>query len=137
MLASDQRFSSFMSALAATFPLSSKLEAPVGKKLTVFAPTNSAFAALTPKSLSWLLGNKGALTKVLQKHVVAGYDARIPRGYSKLKSVGGSRITFHRYLDGEGEDVVDVKTRSGGARLEDFDILAADGIVHAIDSLIL
>ena len=127
-----------MSALAVAFPLSTELEAPFGEIFTVFAPTNSAFAKLTIKSLAWLLGNKGALTKVLRRHVVADKAVIIPQGYSKLRSVGGSRITLHRYnMGGEGGDVVDVKTSSGGAQLEQFNILTANGVVHAIDSLIL
>ena len=126
-----------MAALAKTFPLSTKLEAPFGHNFTLFAPTNSAFAKLTPKSLDWLLGNKIALTKVLLKHVVSGSGVRIPAGYSKMRSLGGSRLTLHRYVGQEGREVVDVKTSSGAAKLEQFDMLTSDGVVHAIDTLIL
>jgi transforming growth factor-beta-induced protein len=126
-LAADNRFSSFMSALAVTFPLGTELEAPFGETFTVFAPTNAAFDKLTRKSLIWLLGNRRALTKVLLKHVVAGSAVRIPSGYSKLNTVGGSRITLHRYVDGNGREVVEVRTSSGAAKLEQFGILTSDG----------
>lgn len=40
--------------------------------LTVFAPTNDAFAAIPKKDLNALLADKEALTQVLTHHVVAG-----------------------------------------------------------------
>jgi uncharacterized surface protein with fasciclin (FAS1) repeats len=40
--------------------------------LTVFAPTNEAFAAVGKEALDDLLADKAALTKVLTHHVVAG-----------------------------------------------------------------
>ena len=132
-MATDKRFTSFFSALEKTFPASTELEAP----FTVFAPTNSAFDKIASKSLTWLLGNRAALTRVILKHLVTGSAVKIPVGYSTLKTVGGSRITLHRYVDGEAGEVVDVRTSSGAAKLEQFDILTADGVVHAIDTVIL
>ena len=118
------------------FPSDTELEAP----FTVFAPTNSAFDKIASKSLTWLLGNRAALTRVILKHLVTGSAVKIPVGYSTLKTVGGSRITLHRYVDdvdGEAGEVVGVRTSSGAAKLEQFDILTADGVVHAIDTVIL
>ncbi len=40
--------------------------------LTVFAPTNDAFAKLPPKTLKAVLADKELLTKILTHHVVAG-----------------------------------------------------------------
>ncbi|HEX3221432.1 MAG TPA: fasciclin domain-containing protein [Nocardioides sp.] len=40
--------------------------------ITVFAPTNDAFAALPPKTLESVLADKQTLTKILTYHVVAG-----------------------------------------------------------------
>jgi uncharacterized surface protein with fasciclin (FAS1) repeats len=42
------------------------------KAITVFAPTNDAFAAIPPKTLKGVLANKQELTKILTYHVVAG-----------------------------------------------------------------
>ncbi|PWJ26169.1 putative surface protein with fasciclin (FAS1) repeats [Branchiibius hedensis] len=42
------------------------------KALTVFAPTNDAFAKIPAADLNKLLADKAALTKVLTGHVVAG-----------------------------------------------------------------
>ena len=42
------------------------------KSLTVFAPTNDAFAAIPPKTLKSVLADKATLTKILTYHVIAG-----------------------------------------------------------------
>jgi uncharacterized surface protein with fasciclin (FAS1) repeats len=42
------------------------------KAITVFAPTNDAFAAIPPKTLKAVLADKATLTKILTYHVVAG-----------------------------------------------------------------
>ncbi|HET7431746.1 MAG TPA: fasciclin domain-containing protein [Nocardioides sp.] len=42
------------------------------KAITVFAPTNDAFAAIPPKTLNSVLADKPTLTKILTYHVVAG-----------------------------------------------------------------
>jgi uncharacterized surface protein with fasciclin (FAS1) repeats len=42
------------------------------KAITVFAPTNDAFAQIPPKTLKSVLANKALLTKILTYHVIAG-----------------------------------------------------------------
>jgi len=42
------------------------------KDITVFAPTNDAFAAIPPKTLKAVLADKATLTKILTYHVVPG-----------------------------------------------------------------
>jgi uncharacterized surface protein with fasciclin (FAS1) repeats len=42
------------------------------KAITVFAPTNDAFAAIPPKTLKAVLADKATLTKILTYHVIAG-----------------------------------------------------------------
>jgi uncharacterized surface protein with fasciclin (FAS1) repeats len=42
------------------------------KAITVFAPTNDAFAAIPPKTLKGVLADQQELTKILTYHVVAG-----------------------------------------------------------------
>ena len=69
--------------------------------------------------------------------MVGGEGVKIPLGRSVMKTAGGSRIQLRRSVDGGGGGHVDVRTSSGAAKLEEFDILTADGVVHVIDSLIL
>ena len=68
---------------------------------------------------------------------MSGSAVKIPVGDSTLKTLGKNRIRMRRFLNGDSEEVVDVRTSSGAAKLEEFDILTADGVVHAIDTVIL
>lgn len=61
------------------------------KALTVFAPTNDAFAKIPAADLNKLLNDKAALTKVLTGHVVAGkLDPMAVVG--DHKSLAGSQV---------------------------------------------
>lgn len=50
--------------------LESMLKDPEGGKVTVFAPSNEAFAALGDEQLKALMANPEALKKILQNHIV-------------------------------------------------------------------
>ena len=102
--------------------------------LTVFAPTDEAFAKLPKATLESLLKpeNKGKLTAILTYHVVAGkYDAaRITASKSKqfgVKSVQGSSIA------------VDLRNgvKVSGANVVKTDVLTSNGVIHVIDTVIL
>lgn len=101
---------------------------------TVFAPTDEAFAKLPKATLASLLKpeNKKKLASILTYHVVAGkYDAaRITGSKSKqfgIKSVQGSNIA------------VDLRkgVKVSGANVVKTDVLASNGVIHVIDSVIL
>ena len=64
---------------------------------------------------------------------MTGSAAKIPGGLSKLKTLEGSRTTLHRYIGGEGGEIADLMSSSGAIKLEQFDILTADGVVYAIE----
>ena len=98
---------------------------------TVFAPVNSAFAALPADVLARLLetGNRDLLTKVLTFHVVPG------------------RITASQLQDGQSLTTVEGTTLPvrvangvatvGGARVTQADIAASNGVVHLVDGVLL
>lgn len=98
--------------------------------LTVFAPTNKAFAALPSGALDALLADKKALGEVLKNHV-AGKSI-----YSdELKN--GQRI---QTLLGADELAVEVSASGvvvGGANVVIKDLLATNGVVHVIDAVIV
>ena len=131
-LVKQERFSSFNAALNVAFPKGIDTKAP----FTVFAPTNAAFAKIAKESLAWLLGNPAALSRVMKRHLVTG-AVKIPLGRSVMRTVGGGRISLKRTVDEDGLEQVDVRTRSGASQLEEFDILTTDGVVHAINTIIL
>ena len=96
---------------------------------TLFAPTDDAFKALPADVVSYLLGNKELLTKVLTFHVVAGETAAADVAKAAtLKSVEGGEIKVT--VSGEM-----VKVNS--ANVVAADVKASNGIIHAIDEVIL
>ena len=136
LVASDARFSTLLAAVSAA-GLADTLASP--GPFTVFAPTNAAFDKVPAATLAGLLADKEALTKVLLRHVVPGTI------YQK-----GIYWTTHETAGGDMDDkiatqvfknqVVKVVSYAGGnrvgARVEEYDILASNGVIHAIDTVI-
>lgn len=101
---------------------------------TVFAPTNAAFAKLLAElgvSKEQLLADKALLTQVLTYHVLPGrvLKADVPVG-SAIATVQGQPFTVDSTLtitDGRGRK----------ARITGTDVLASNGVVHVLDTVIL
>lgn len=100
-------------------------------ELTVFAPTDEAFAKLPAGTVESLLKpeNKDKLAGILKYHVVAG------RVYSEdalkakvAKTLQGSTVSI---------TVQNGKARVNSANLVATDIDASNGVIHVIDSVIL
>ena len=96
---------------------------------TVFAPTDEAFAALPAGVLDALLlpENKATLAKILTYHVVSGM-------------VMAADITDGDVATVEGSNVMLVTT--SGVKVNDANVVSADvpasnGVIHAIDAVIL
>jgi uncharacterized surface protein with fasciclin (FAS1) repeats len=98
----------------------------------VFAPTNAAFQKLDPAVLADLLKpeNKAKLQAVLKHHVVAGKVAGADaKGAAvDLTTLGGDVLK----VDGTGEAV-----KIGEATVTSGDIVAANGVVHVIDTVLI
>jgi len=102
--------------------------------LTVFAPTNAAFAALLDElgvTKEALLADTDLLTAVLTYHVVDGrvLQADVPLDTAIATLQGG---TFQVDADGR---ITDGRDRS--ANLVQTDVLASNGVIHVIDRVIL
>lgn len=101
---------------------------------TVFAPTNAAFAALLGElgvTKEQLLANKALLTQVLTYHVLPGrvLKAEVPVG-AAITTVQGQTFTIDNTLtitDGRGRK----------AKITGTDVLASNGVVHVLDTVIL
>ncbi len=94
---------------------------------TVFAPTDEAFAKVPKADLDALLADKAKLTAVLTYHVVPGKVMAKDVKAGKVKTVQGSEITV---------------TTAGGvmvdkAKVTKTDIMASNGVIHVIDSVIM
>jgi len=101
------------------------------KPLTVFAPTDEAFAKLPAGTVENLLRpeNKDKLAGILKLHVVAGRvfsnDVLVRK---ELKSLQGGTLTAA---------ITDSGATMSGAKLVATDIDASNGVIHIIDSVIL
>lgn len=97
---------------------------------TVFAPTDAAFAALPAGTVEDLLKpeNKDKLVAVLTYHVVPGkvMSSDLTEGM-KAATVQGGEVTIT--LEG-GPKV-------NGAVISTPDVVASNGVIHVIDSVIL
>lgn len=98
---------------------------------TVFAPTDKAFAELGSKTVADLLKpeNKARLRAILLYHVVPG-------------TVGGAEALTLSAADTAGGQRLRIAVRDGQlsvdkARVIATDVLASNGVVHAIDGVLL
>ena len=98
---------------------------------TVFAPTDDAFAKLPAGTLDMLLKpeNKDKLRRVLTYHVVSG----------KVMATDVVKLQTAKAVSG---DTLKVNAKDGVVRVDDArvlktDIVASNGVIHVIDSVIL
>jgi uncharacterized surface protein with fasciclin (FAS1) repeats len=104
---------------------------------TVFAPTDTAFAALLTElnvTKAQLLANKPLLTAVLTYHVLPGkvQKAQVPVGKAITTLQGG---IFK--VDTVGADLVITDGRNRTSKITATDIPATNGVIHVIDKVLL
>ncbi|MCH2157109.1 MAG: fasciclin domain-containing protein [Opitutales bacterium] len=99
-------------------------------EFTVFAPTNAAFDALPAKTLESLLKpeNKDMLVSILTYHVVPGTVPASAVKTMPVKTVNGQAAQLKV---SRGTVTID------NANVVKTDIMAANGVIHVIDSVIL
>ncbi len=107
----------------------SGIEFPANTPLTVFAPTNEAFAKLPKDQVEFLTSAKGksTLQAILKHHVVA-------------QSVGSSAVLDRRRLtalSGQSLPIDPTALTVDGARLVATDVAFDGGLVHVIDAVML
>lgn len=131
----DERFSTMVAAVKAA-----DLVDVIGgaKAMTIFAPTNDAFAKIPADALSALLEDKEALTKVLLRHGVGG-SVMFSKGimWAETETAGGETIATQVFRRGviKVVSVTEDGTRTA-ARVVDADIAASNGVIHAIDTVL-
>ena len=96
--------------------------------LTVFAPTDEAFAKIPEETLNAILADKDKLTKILTYHVVNGsVPAADVTSLESAETLAGVDIAI------DSSDGVKVND----ANVVQTDIMASNGIIHVIDSVLL
>jgi basic membrane protein A and related proteins len=112
--------SGFSEALAA---------APPGAGVTIFAPSDDAFAALPEGALDALLADPAALQGVLTYHVVQNaLTSDVIAGLEEIPTFGGAPIAVS--VDDSGVHLND-------ATVETADVLFDHGVIHIIDTVLM
>merc|ERR1711992_142739 len=130
LVVSEPRFSTLLAAVkAADLVDTLSGEGP----FTVFAPTNEAFKKVPEEALTGLLANKEELKAVLLRHVVPSslQGKNIPPGTTALTTAGGEEISVRR----DSNNLIQVQSTAGSAYVVLFDVIASNGVVHAVDSV--
>jgi len=95
---------------------------------TVFAPTDEAFKRLAPGALNALLKDTKKLKAVLSYHIVSGTLAANDVKAGDIKTLEGTPLLAV---------LVDGKVTVNGAKIVQADIDASNGVIHAIDAVIM
>jgi len=98
---------------------------------TVFAPTDDAFNKLPKETMAALLkpAGKSKLQAILQNHVVSGrMSAGDVIGEESIETLQGDNLRIRA----KGDTV-----RIGDAKITETDIKAENGVIHAIDTVLL
>ena len=97
--------------------------------LTVFAPSDKAFAKLPKGTLEGLLKDKAKLRAVLSYHVVAGkVDAKAAARAGSAKTLLGKTVTFSKSKSG---------LKVENANIVGADVGAKNGVIHVIDTVLI
>ncbi|MFN8015128.1 MAG: fasciclin domain-containing protein [Acidimicrobiia bacterium] len=130
--AGDENFSTLVSLVKAAGLVDALSDS--NSQLTVFAPTNDAFAKVDAATIEKLKANKDALTQVLTYHVVASkaMSTDLSNG-QEVTTLEGSKLTVN--ISGSE---VSLGTDSGGsAKVSKADISASNGVIHVIDTVLI
>lgn len=97
--------------------------------LTVFAPTDAAFAKVPKATLTELAHNTAKLKAVLLYHVVpGGVTAAQVVKLTSAKTLEGSAVPIH---------VANGKVYVGGAQVIKANVAASNGVIHVINSVLI
>lgn len=110
---------------------------------TVFAPVNSAFAALPAGTVEMLLKpeNKATLTKILTYHVVAGnMDSKAiakaikhGHGHAEFTTVAGGKLMAMMV----GKTLVLTDEKGGKSSVTIADVRQSNGVIHVVDTVLM
>ncbi|MGA9160008.1 MAG: fasciclin domain-containing protein [Actinomycetota bacterium] len=102
---------------------------------TVFAPTDKAFAALPDGTLETLLkpANRDQLAAILTYHVLPAEVMAADVSPGEVTTVNGATFT----ISVDGGDVVITDGGGNQAMVTQTDIVASNGVIHVIDSVLL
>lgn len=104
-----------------------------GQFVTLFAPTDAAFAALPAGTVDNLMKpeNREQLKALLSNHLVPGYansEFLAQQSNSVMETVGGGQVAISN---------ADGKVTVSGAHVVTADVRATNGLIHGIDKVLM
>lgn len=94
---------------------------------TVFAPTDEAWSKLPPGTVEVLMGQRARLIELLKRHIVSGHLIAEQIGKQRaLRAQAGGALKVD----------VSAGVKIGDATVVRSDILAHNGVIHAIDTVL-
>ncbi|MBI1281974.1 MAG: fasciclin domain-containing protein [Anaerolineaceae bacterium] len=137
----NPEFATLLAAVKAADPaVLEALSNADGDKLTVFAPTDAAFAAIPADTLKAVLADQELLTNILLFHVVPG-AVMSKDVVGLLDAADGSPVSV-KTLQGQHIDITkneagDILINGAKLDLKMVDIEASNGVIHVIDTVIM
>jgi uncharacterized surface protein with fasciclin (FAS1) repeats len=119
-----------LSIFAAAIGVAGLTEALAAKgPFTVFAPTDAAFKELPTGAYDALLKDTGKLKAILNYHVVPGHVMANDMKAGEVMTLQGTTLT--------STPSSSTSVRVNAARVVQADLVASNGVIHAIDAVIL
>lgn len=137
-------FSTLLTAVQAADPAVLETLADPAEQLTVFAPTDAAFAALAESlgddAFADVLADQDMLTNILLFHAVPGlYNSSDV--VTALETANGSPVGLGtlegQYLNVTQDEDGGISINGAPLNLDMVDIQASNGVIHVIDAVIL
>lgn len=126
----DERFTTLVSLIDLS---AEDLGLEPAMSYTVFAPVNDAFAPLSQERLDYLISDAGAQERVviLKGHIIPASitAADIPSSGTLIETLSGEEIWVQKTEDGG--------VKVGNAKVLEGDIEASNGVLHAVDTIIV
>merc|ERR1711973_371432 len=138
VVSSNEKYSTLLAAVKAA-GLVDALASTDG--ITVFAPTNDAFAKIPEDTLASIPADKDLLTSILTRHVVPNViysEGLCWKTYPTLNPAEKLSTQLYK-LQSYGKTVgmsAKVKTSAGVAKIVQPDIVATNGVIHGIDTVV-
>jgi len=131
LLANNNNFTILRAAVQAADPVVLNTLADPNAEITFFAPTDAAFNELPALVVTYLRENPNLLTPILRYHAANGErtTADLSQNVAQLPSLDRDHLLTIR--------VVNDNIFVDQARLLQADVSAANGVVHAIDSVLI
>lgn len=129
LLVADDKFSTLETALTSVGLLD---DFASGGPMTLFAPTDAAFAKLGTDVIDGLLGTP-ELTNILEYHILDDDLGELKRedltpGFFEAENDGLIQLTRRNY----GSFII-----NGNTRILQYDIMAKNGVIHVIDTVLV